>query len=287
MGTQPANLTGYQYPPRGWCHDTDGPKDDRVLGSQSVYRAIAVLKGVARDNATGMTASVLADTLDLTMATTHRLLKTLASEGLLTFDPYSKKYHLGFELYMLGVEARYFGLSDLLAGPMERIRTASHETVLLLVRSGTDALCLQRLDGVFPLRALTLTVGSRRPLGVGAGGIALLAFEPDEVIELVLRHNEKIYPHYADLTLAQIRAEAAAARKRGFSFNDGRLRDDIRAVGLAVGPDGEAPIAAVSIATSQSRITKSQQSDMEKLLKSELGDVDWRLLESQSKRPNL
>ena len=158
----------------------DAMKGERISGSQSVYRAIAVLRGVARHNATGITASVLANELALTLATTHRLLKVLTDESLLTFDPYSKKYHVGLELYMLGMTAWQFNLRDLLASAMARVREISRETVFLLVRSGADALCLERLDGDFPIRALTLAVGSRRPLGVGAGGLALLAAETDE-----------------------------------------------------------------------------------------------------------
>ena len=253
------------------------PPGERISGTQSVYRAIAVLRGVARSNAAGVTASVLARELELTLATTHRLLKVLAGEGLLTFDPYSKKYHLGLELYMLGIEAHYFGLKELLAGPMQRVRDRSGETVFLVIRSGADGLCLERLDGDFPIRALTLTVGSRRPLGVGAGGLALLAAEPDEVVERVLRHNRKHYADYADFTPDEIRTAVALAREYGSSFNDGRLRDDVRAVGLAVGPAGKMPVAAVSVATNQARMEESCRADLHALLKSELETIDWRL----------
>ena len=253
------------------------PPGERISGTQSVYRAIAVLRGVARSNAEGITASMLARELDLTLATTHRLLKVLAGEGLLTFDPYSKKYHLGLELYVLGIEAHYFGLRELLAGPMERVRARSGETVFLLVRSGADALCLERLDGDFPIRALTLTIGSRRPLGVGAGGLALLAAEPDEVVERVLIHNRKHYADYADFTPDEIRTAVTLAREYGSSFNDGRLRDDVRAVGLAIGPAGKMPVAAVSVATNQARMEESRRADLHALLKSELETIDWRL----------
>ena len=253
------------------------PPGERISGTQSVYRAIAVLRGVARSNAVGITASALARELELTLATTHRLLKVLAGEGLLTFDPYSKKYHLGLELYVLGVEAHYFGMRELLAGPMERVRDQSGETVFLLVRSGADALCLERLDGDFPIRALTLTVGSRRPLGVGAGGLALLAAEPDEVVERVLGHNRKRYADYADFTPDEIRAAVSLTREYGSSFNDGRLRDDVRAVGLAIGPTGEIPGAAVSVATNQARMEESRRAELHALLKSELEIIDWKL----------
>ena len=257
-------------------------KSRRVSGSQSVYRAIALLSGVARNNATGITATTLAKQQDLTLATTHRLLKVLVSEGMLTFDPYSKKYHLGLELYTLGMEARHFGLRNLLATPMERIREISRETVFLLIRSGADALCLERLDGDFPIRKLTLTVGSRRPLGVGAGSLALLAAETDEVVEQVLRHNRKLYSDYAGFTQKKIRDAVSLTRQRGASFNDGRLANEVRAVGMAFGPEGEPPYAAVSVATSQARMEEQQRSELQALLKSEIGDLDWNLIRDTS-----
>ena len=254
------------------------PKSAQVSGSQSVYRAVGVLRGVARHNVTGVTASTLASEQGLTLATAHRLLKVLTGEGLLTFDPYSKKYHLGLELYTLGIAARDFGLRDLLAGPMERLRDLSRETVFLLVRSGFDALCLERLDGDFPIRTLTLGIGSRRPLGIGAAGLALLAAESDEVVEQVLRYNGKLYTDYAEFTNEEIRSAVALTRRRGASFNDGRLRNEVRAVGMAVGLTDEAPIAAVSIATSQLRMEESRRSELETLLRSEIGTLDVRLL---------
>lgn len=254
------------------------PKSAQVSGSQSVYRAVGVLRGVARNNVTGVTASTLASEQGLTLATAHRLLKVLTGEGLLTFDPYSKKYHLGLDLYTLGIAARDFGLRDLLAGPMERLRDLTRETVFLLVRSGFDALCLERLDGDFPIRTLTLGTGSRRPLGIGAAGLALLAAESDEVVEQVLRYNGKLYADYAEFTNEEIRAAVALTRRRGASFNDGRLRNEVRAVGMAVGLTDKAPIAAVSIAASQLRMEESRRSELETLLRSEIGTLDIRLL---------
>ena len=252
----------------------------QVAGSQSVYRAVAVLRGVARNNASGVTASILAGQLELNLATTHRLLKVLSGEGLITFDPYSKKYHVGLELYVLGVVARDFQVRDLLASVLERIRNVSRETVFLLVRSGADALCLERLDGDFPIRALTLNVGSRRPLGVGAGGLALLSAESDEVVQQILSNNARLYSDYAEFTSDEILNEVVATRARGFSLNDGRLKDAVRAVGITVGPEGAPPVAAVSIATGQTRMEESRRQELEEVLKTELKTVDWRLLQN-------
>ena len=47
--------------------------------------------------------------------------------------------------------------------------------------SGCESVCLEPRPGTFPIRANYLDVGSRRPLGVGAGSLALLiALPPDE-----------------------------------------------------------------------------------------------------------
>ena len=252
----------------------------RVSGSQSVYRAISLLREVARNNDGGTSASVMAERLGLTTGTAHRLLKVLTSEDLLTFDPYSRKYHVGLELYTLGHVARDFAVRDLLASALSRLRDLSSETVFLLIRAGVDSLCLDRIDGDFPIRLLTLNPGSRRPLGIGAGGLALLASESDEVIEKILNSNEKFYRDYADISLDEIREAVRATRARGFSFNDGRLERGVRAVGIAVGPEGVTPPAAVSIATSQDRMKDSHRAELEKFLHTELKFMDWSLLQT-------
>ena len=250
-----------------------------VLGSQSTYRAISILRCVARHNQTGTTATRLAAEVGLNLATTHRFLKVLAGENMLTVDPYSKRYHLGLDLFVLGREAYRFGIKDLVGLRLSRIRDLSGETVFLLIRSGTDALCLARLDGDYPIRALTLTQGSRRPLGIGAGAVALLAGQPSKVMEKILGSNSPLYGEYHDVDEDEVRAWVRKAKRRGFSFNDGRLKPGVRAVGMAIGPKEKPPVAAVSIATSERRMAPGRRRELEQILKAELDGIDWSLLE--------
>ena len=255
-----------------------------VPGSQSVYRAIHVLRSVAKANETGITASVLSGHLGLTLATTHRLLKVLVSEGLLAFDPYSKLYNLGLELFIIGHAAHDFRVRDLLAGHMQRLRNITGETVLLLMRSGNDALCIERLEGDFPVRALTLVRGSRRPLGIGAAGIALLAAESDAIVNRIIESNSVHFRDYPGITIEDIRQQVTEARARGFSFNDGRMQDSVRAVGMATGPAGTRPIAAISIAVSSERLITSRRQELEHLLQETFSRVDWGLLRYEELR---
>ena len=254
-----------------------------VKGSQSVYRAIAVLRGVARHHRTGITSTELCEELNLTPATTHRLLQVLLSENILTVDPYSKKYHLGLELYLLGSAAHDFAVREHLAVHLENLRKLSRETVFLFVRSGADSLCLRRIDGDCVVAGLTIAEGSRRPLGVGAGGLALLAAESNWLVERILRSNASLYGNYFDVPLKEIWRWVEATRKRGFAFNDGRLKTGVRAVGIAVGPPSERPLAAVSIATDDTRMTAAMRSEFERLLRVQFKKQDKSLLNLDDK----
>lgn len=262
--------------------DSPGPAGQvrqPVLGSQSTYRAIGILRCVSGHNQNGITATRLCAEVGLTLATTHRLLQVLVSENMLTVDPYSKRYHLGLDLFVLGREAFRFGVKELVGSRLERIRDTSGETVFLLIRSGTDALCLARLDGDYPIRALTLKQGSRRPLGIGAGGLALLAGQPVTVMKKILMSNSILYEDYADVDVEEVRSWVRTAKRRGFSFNDGRLRHGVRAVGMSIGPEGEPPVAAVSVATCERRMAADRRRELERTLKAELAGIDWSLLE--------
>jgi Transcriptional regulator len=52
-----------------------------------------------------------------------------------------------------------------------RLSERSADTALLSVRSGVEALYLARSVGSHPLQPNYLQIGSRRPLGVGAGSL--------------------------------------------------------------------------------------------------------------------
>ncbi|MCH3857673.1 hypothetical protein LZB78_09810, partial [Campylobacter jejuni] len=72
---------------------------------------------------------------------------------------------------------------------MLRLSGMLNDTIFLLVRSGFDAVCLDRIDGAFPVRSHTGDIGGRVPLGLGQGGLLLLANLPEAEREEVLRFN--------------------------------------------------------------------------------------------------
>jgi DNA-binding IclR family transcriptional regulator len=74
----------------------------KARGVQSIHRAIALLRDVVLHNDRGARLRDLAKRTQLHTATARRMLNALVSEGLLTYDPAARLYHLGIELFYFG-----------------------------------------------------------------------------------------------------------------------------------------------------------------------------------------
>jgi DNA-binding IclR family transcriptional regulator len=110
-------------------------------------------------------------------------------------------------------------------------------------------------QGSFAIRANYLEVGSRRPLGVGAGSLALLAWLPDDEVEALMPFIADRLANYPLLNPSVLRRAIDDARRRGYAM----LLDVVvpRMGGIAVpilSEDGR-PSAAISIAALSERIS--------------------------------
>ena len=237
-------------------------------GTQSVHRAIALLRLVAKYNKKGgANLSKLARGVGLHVATAHRLLLALTSEGLITHDPFSKLYHLGIELFSLGSAAYQFSIRDRYRNVIEQIAQHTEDTVFLLIRSGNDVMCIDRVEGKFPIRTMTIDIGARRPLGIGAGSLSLIAFLPDEQFEKIVSENEKRYPQYKGLTSDHIRKLAANARKLGYVVSKGLFHEDATSVGVPVFDKHGEVIAAITVSAIKKRMNAARRSQIYSLIK--------------------
>jgi DNA-binding IclR family transcriptional regulator len=161
-----------------------------VPGAQGVHRVADLLRAIASHDAAGARLLDLARQCRLEPPTTHRLLKALDAEGLVARDPSARTYTLGPLTFELGLAAaHHFRARDLCAQALQAIAEHTGDTVFLSMRSGLDTVCIDRREGRFPIKTLTLDVGTRRPLGLGAGGLALLAALDDAEIDAVLGAN--------------------------------------------------------------------------------------------------
>lgn len=227
-------------------HQTDG--------AQSIRRSIKVLHAVASSCMKGLRLTDISNMVGLHVATTRRILMALVEEGILQLHPTQFTYSLGPQLLYFGELARQ---QQIIIEPfrpcLEEIAKRSGDTVLLSVRSDTNAICILRAEGAYPIRAMTLDVGSVRPLGAGAGSLALLAWLPSDEREQIMIFHEKNYRNFS-ITLEQIRVLGGSAREVGYAMNDGLILDGISGVGIPISDLGGNVVAAISITAISSRL---------------------------------
>lgn len=243
--------------------------EQSVASVQTIGRASLILRALAEGAAEGMRLSGVARATGLGKSTVLRLLKALIDVGYVEFDDRAKLYRMGYALFALGQAAGRFHLVDLAAAGLDRLAARTGDTVFLSVRRGDAALCVDRRTGSFPIRTLTLSVGDRRPLGVGAGSLALLAFEPEAEVERILQANRAERAGYDAFDDDALRWMIGHARDKGYAFNDGRIVTAMNAVGVPVLDRAGQVVAALSVAAIQERMTPDRVAGLVEMLRTE------------------
>lgn len=238
-----------------------------VTGAQSVRRAIALLRRFAEVGREGKSAAELAAETGVDRTTTHRILRCMVEEGLLSSGRVRGRYALGPLAYELGLAAgEQINLATICRPVLARIAARTEDTVFLMARAGFDAVCLERVEGSYPVKTLVVNVGSRRPLGIGAGGLAVLsALRPDESEEVILQNAARI----PGMTVERLRKLVARTSQKQFASLDVTGIPGVRAIAVAVRTPSGRPIAALSVAAVTSRMAKERQSVIVEMLRRE------------------
>ncbi len=239
-------------------------------GAQAVLRAVKLLKLIASEGGDGLRLADIAERAVLERPTAHRLLKALISESMVAQDKDSKRYRLGPLVFELGLAAAHqFNLNELARPALERLAQKTGDTSFLFVRSGNDAVCLLRIQGHFPIQTPAVPVGSRQPLGVNAGGLALLSQLPDGEIDEILDKIAPRLPAFGGLDPQELKRLVQRARGLGYALIGEYAVPGVTAVGLPVFSRTRTPVAALTVAALTSRMTPARQREILPLLKSE------------------
>lgn len=236
--------------------------------AQTVRRAMQALKLIASGTSDGMRLADVAEALSFERPTTHRLLKALVAEGMLTQHPGSRKYALGSLVFELGLNATHqFNLVDICRPFLHALAEQTGDTTFLFVRSGNDAICLARVQGPYPIQTPAVPVGARQPLGVNAGGLALLsALSEREATEITGTVAPRL-SIYGNLSPEQIMEHWAKAQESGYALIGNRAVPGVTAIGLPVINEKNRPIAAITVAAINSRMTHERVEEILPLLR--------------------
>ena len=145
--------------------------------SSAIGKMCALLKAIAARPPQRL--NELAAATGMNRTTAFRILEELAEAGMVEKKGAPPRYDFGPEIAAIGgASARCWDMQALARPSLLRLADATGDTIVLHARSQAESLCVDRVVGDFPIRANLLEVGSRRPLGVGAGSMAMLAVLP-------------------------------------------------------------------------------------------------------------
>lgn len=250
-------------------------------GTQAIQRAALLLRLLASRRRGGLRLAEIVKHSGLEHPTAHRILKGLMAEGLVTQDVGSRSYLLGPLVFELGLAAApQFSLPDICRPSLARIADKTGDTVFLTVRSGNDSVCVDRREGSFPIKTFTLDIGARRPLGAGAGGLALLMLLPDEAVDEIVAANAERFGGYNNMTVASLLKALKRSRALGYALNDIHNTTGATTLSLPIVNRYGDPFAAISIGAISSRMTDERQKELVAILRKEVRVIEAAMRET-------
>jgi DNA-binding IclR family transcriptional regulator len=259
------------------------PEADKQSEHRNIARLIGILDELSHASSAGLRLTDLVEATGLGKTTTHRLLGGLVSQGLADQDEESGRFFIGLKMLSWATAARErFSFARLAEPALTRIARQTKDTIYLVVRSGDEVVCLDCREGSFPIRVLTLNAGDRRPLGVGAGSLAILAALPDTEIDRFFATNSEalaLYP-FDEIKLRQM---IAATRSNGYAYNNIHLFQsmenitEMAGIGVPIHKRDGVPVAALHLTGITSRLDPPRRDNLVAILRAEARQIEEEL----------
>lgn len=209
-------------------------------GTQSVTRAVRLMRTLAMRGQFGWRLSDLAAACDVDKGTAHRILACLVDERLVQQRASDRHYFPGPLLYELGLSLPGYGsLQRSCEARLAAFAKRMNGIALLLLRSGNEYVCSVRA-GTIELRELLVYPGTRRPLFTSVGGVAIWQTLPAAEAQAVLHDNiEQEVAKRGSARLEALRQMRERSQRHGFGVNLGDVVPGLHAFAVPVaGPDG-------------------------------------------------
>lgn len=233
---------------------------------QNIARATLVLSALADAPHEGLRLSDVMRITGLSNGTTHRTLEGLVTHGLADLKADTGRYFLGMKLFSWSKSAsNRFGLAERVAPVLQRLADQTSDTAYFMLRVDDEALCLDCREGNFPVKTISVRVGNRWPLGVGAGGLALLAFLPDSDVTELLRVHVTEREKFG-IKEPVLKKEIVIAQRLGYAAVDGTVIPGMSAISVPIRGNDQKPIASITLAAITPRLATPRREELVALL---------------------
>lgn len=240
-----------------------------VRGTQTLSRAVVLLKAVATRPQQGWRLTDLAGHCGYDKATAHRLLAGLLHERLVLQRPADRHYVPGPLLHELGLGVTPMAAFQARALPaLGRLARSSRGVAFLYLRSGEEFVCAERV-GNPALKGMSVDVGTRRPLLVSAAGVAILLALPDAEQARVLEANLRAIAPIGPARVKAVERMLRRSRRHGFGVNLADVVPGIHAFGVPL-LDGDGQVfGSLSVVGPDTTLPRERMAEFEAMLRAE------------------
>jgi DNA-binding IclR family transcriptional regulator len=243
-GAGPAGDPGRRGGRRGHAGPARGPgaaKTPAVIAKASALMELLAQERIA-------TSTRLTELLDEPVSSVYRMLSALAEAGWVEQIGHRGPYRVGSKLLSLAGElTRSLDIRRAGVPVLREIHELTGETAFLCIRSGTRAVCIERIDGT-RVNSRVLKLGESLPLHVGAAPRALLAFESrqfwEEYASVVAGSGE---PSPGLRSRSEFFAGLEALRGQGYVVSDNNVTAGIAAIGAPIYNHRGEAVASLSV----------------------------------------
>jgi DNA-binding IclR family transcriptional regulator len=266
-------LEGFMVARRGRT-GIDAGSVDLPGGTQSIQRALAVLRLLATARESGLGLTEISKHAELTPPTTHRILSVLVAEGVVEQRPRTRRYVVGDQIPLLAL-ARRDPMFDIMRAHLRAAVAEIGDTGFFTRRAGLDTVCVARQLGTYPIQVLAWDVGERRPMGVTNAGIAILSGMQTDAVRGVLAKNRSRFYRYGAST-ETILQEVGVARNKGFAAR-AALVPGASAVSVMIRSSSGAVHGALSITPISRRLSARRTDEIVARLRSHADAIELQI----------
>lgn len=233
------------------------PNNPVATGPRTLRRGLHILRTLRDYPDGGLSVTDLARLTRLQRPTIYRLLAALVEEGFVHNIGGTKRFATSHptEAAILDQDPRI----RLALPVMQELAAQTGDAVFLVVRDGNESLSLWREIGPYPVQILATFAGKRQPLGVGSGGLALLAKLDDEEVDCIITSNSKQLEQYGGMSSREMRQLVDNTRTRGYSVVGNYAVRGALGVGCALCDKEQRPYLAISVTAITDRMPATRQ----------------------------
>ena len=191
-------------------------------GTRAIRRALRVLAEVVRGDEEELRLTDLVSRSGIGTSTAHRILSCLVEEGLVERGP-NRTYRLGARTYEYGLIAqRQYERLHETKPILEALSLKAERTVFMSIRSDAETVCVGKVESAKGPRYRT-RIGTRRPVGAGVGGVALLARSKVTEVEKIYSQNQGVYWRTYHISPNEFTRRVEDTRQRGYVHLETRV----------------------------------------------------------------